>query len=275
MSLSIGPISLPFDRLLLLICLAIAFVVGAMAAKKEGASVDGRIAGIFIIAMIAARISFVIQYWQEYQGSFWAMMDIRDGGFDGLMAIITGLIALVGFGWKQTKGRKALLKGVMSGVMVWSLTTVSLWAIKDTSQQLPQILVKQLDGDTVDLNQVEQGKPRVINLWATWCPPCRREMPVLEEAQQTMDGIGFVFVNQGEHSATIEQYLQQETLQLDNVMADTAGSLGYQVGSRALPTTLFVNAQGQLVDAHLGELSKATLKAKLKKLIDKEPQNVD
>lgn len=275
MSLSIGPISLPFDRLLLLICLAIAFVVGAMAAKKEGASVDGRIAGIFIIAMIAARISFVIQYWQEYQGSFWAMMDIRDGGFDGLTAIITGLIALVGFGWKQTKGRKALLKGVMSGVMVWSLTTVSLWAIKDTSQQLPQILVKQLDGDTVDLNQVEQGKPRVINLWATWCPPCRREMPVLEEAQQTMDGIGFVFVNQGEHSATIEQYLQQETLQLDNVMADTAGSLGYQVGSRALPTTLFVNAQGQLVDAHLGELSKATLKAKLKKLIDKEPQNVD
>lgn len=275
MSLSIGPISLPFDRLLLLICLAIAFVVGAMAAKKEGASVDGRIAGIFIIAMIAARISFVIQYWQEYQGSFWAMMDIRDGGFDGLMAIITGLIALVGFGWKQTKGRKALLKGVMSGVMVWSLTTVSLWAIKDTSQQLPQILVKQLDGDTVDLNQVEQGKPRVINLWATWCPPCRREMPVLEEAQQTMDGIGFVFVNQGEHSAIIEQYLQQETLQLDNVMADTAGSLGYQVGSRALPTTLFVNAQGQLVDAHLGELSKATLKAKLKKLIDKEPQNVD
>ncbi|MHC9511885.1 TlpA family protein disulfide reductase [Kangiella sp. M94] len=275
MSLSIGPISLPFDRFLIVICLAIAFIVGAFAAKKEKTSVDARIAAIFVIAMIASRISFVIQYWQEYQGNFRAMMDIRDGGFDGLTAILMGLIAFMGFAWKQSKGRKALVKGVTAGAMVWGLTTVSLWVIKDTSQQLPQIMVKQMNGDTIDLNQVEQGKPRVINLWATWCPPCRREMPVLEEAQQTMDGIGFVFVNQGEHSAVIEQYLQQETLQLNNVMADTTGSLGYQVGSRALPTTLFLDAQGQLVDAHLGELSKASLKAKLEKLIDKEQQSVN
>jgi len=275
MSLSIGPLSLPFDRLLVLICLAIAFIVGAVAAKKDKTSVDGRIAGIFVIAMIAARISFVIQYWQEYQGNFWAMMDIRDGGFDGLTAIIIGFIAFIGFAWKQAKGRRAMVKGVMAGVLLWGLTTASLWAIKDTSQQLPQIMVKQLGGATVNLSDVEHKKPRVINLWATWCPPCRREMPVLEEAQQTMDGIGFIFVNQGEHSAIIEQYLHQETLLLDNVLVDTTGSLGYQVGSRALPTTLFVNAQGQLVDAHLGELSKASLKAKLKKLVDKEQENTN
>lgn len=275
MSLSIGPLSLPFDRLLVLICLAIAFIVGAVAAKKDKTSVDGRIAGIFVIAMIAARISFVIQYWQEYQGNFWAMMDIRDGGFDGLTAIIIGFIAFIGFAWKQAKGRRAMVKGVMAGVLLWGLTTASLWAIKDTSQQLPQIMVKQLGGSTVNLSDVEHKKPRVINLWATWCPPCRREMPVLEEAQQTLDGIGFIFVNQGEHSAIIEQYLHQETLLLDNVLVDTTGSLGYQVGSRALPTTLFVNAQGQLVDAHLGELSKASLKAKLKKLVDKEQENTN
>lgn len=275
MTLSIGSISLPFDRLLLLICLAIAFIVGAVAAKKDKTSVDGRIAGIFVIAMIAARISFVIQYWQEFQGSVWAMIDIRDGGFDGLTAIIIGFMALIGFAWKRAKGRQAMFKGVMAGVLLWVLTTASLWAIKDTSQQLPHIMVKRLEGAAVNLSDVEDGKPRVINLWATWCPPCRREMPVLEEAQQTMDGIGFVFVNQGEHSAIIEQYLQQETLLLDNVLADMTGSLGYQVGSRALPTTLFVNAQGQLVDAHLGELSKASLKAKLEKLIDKEQQSVN
>lgn len=68
----------------------------------------------------------------------------------------------------------------------------------------------------------------------------------------------------------IEQYLQQEALSLKNVMADSTGSLGYQVGSRALPTTIFVNARGELVDAHLGELSRASLKAKLEKLANNE-----
>lgn len=138
--------------------------------------------------------------------------------------------------------------------------------LKNTAQQLPTIMVQQLDGVVVDLNKVEQGKPRVINLWATWCPPCRREMPVLQEAQQEMTDVGFVFVNQGEHSEVIEQFLSREDLALSNVMADTRGVLGYQIGSRALPTTLFINAQGKLVDAHLGELSKASLKAKLEKI---------
>ena len=275
MSLSIGPLSLPIDRLLIVICLAVAMTVGAIAGRKDEASVDGRMALIFILSMLAARISFVIQYWEEYRGSIVSMIDIRDGGFDAIAAVMVGLLALIVIIWKKVKGRKALITGITADVLVWGLTTVTLWAIKDTSQHLPSIMVKQLDGRTIDLNKVEADKPRVINLWATWCPPCRREMPVLQEAQKTMDDIGFVFVNQGEHSAVIEQYLQRESLLLENVMADARGNLGYQVGSRALPTTLFINAQGQLVDAHLGELSRASLKAKLKKLRLNEPEEIN
>lgn len=270
MSLSIGPISLPFDRFLILVCLAIAFIVGAFAAKKDKTSVDGSIAGVFILAMLAARISFVVQYWSEYQADLWSIINIRDSGFDGVTAVIVGTLALAGFAWKKPKGRRALIKGFSAGALVWTVTTFAIGTIEDTSKQLPTIMVKQMNGETVDLNQVEQGKPRAINLWATWCPPCRREMPVLEEAQQNNSDIGFVFVNQGEHSVVIEQYLQQEALSLENVMADSTGSLGYQVGSRALPTTIFVNARGELVDAHLGELSRASLKAKLEKLTNNE-----
>lgn len=266
MSLSIGPISLPFDRFLILVCLAITFIVGAFAAKKEKVSIDGSIAAIFLLSMLAARISFVVQYWAEYRQDLWSIIDIRDGGFDGWAAVIVGLISLVGFAWKKTQAGKALLKAYAVGVCVWGITTFSLHMLNNTAQHLPPVMVKQLDGVTVDLNKVEQGKPRVINLWATWCPPCRREMPVLQEAQQNMNNIGFVFVNQGEHSEVIQQYLNREDLALNNVMADSKGVLGYQVGSRALPTTLFVDAQGKLVDAYLGELSKASLKAKLDKL---------
>lgn len=266
MSLSIGPLSLPFDRFLILVCLAITFIVGSFAAKKNRIAIDGSIAGIFLLSMLAARISFVVQYWAEYQQNLWSMIDIRDGGFDGSAAIIIGLVSLMGFAWKQPKARKALIKAYATGTLVWVITSFSVHILNNTTQQLPPVMVEQLDGMAVDLNEVEQGKPRVINLWATWCPPCRREMPVLQEAQQTMADVGFVFVNQGEHRQVIEQFLKQEALALNNVMADARGVLGYQIGSRALPTTLFIDAQGKLVDAHLGELSKASLKAKLEKL---------
>ncbi|MBD3666942.1 MAG: TlpA family protein disulfide reductase [Kangiella sp.] len=266
MSLSIGPISLPFDRFLIIVCLAITFIVGSFAAKKNRIAIDGSIAGIFLLSMLAARISFVVQYWAEYQQNLWSMIDIRDGGLDASAGIIVGLVSLMGFAWKQPRARKALVKAYATGALVWAVTSFSLHMLNKTTQKLPPVMVEQLDGVAVYLSEVEKGKPRVINLWATWCPPCRREMPVLQQAQQEMTDIGFVFVNQGEYSQVIEQFLKEQDLALNNVMADTSGVLGYQVGSRALPTTLFVNAQGKLVDAHLGELSKASLKAKLEKL---------
>ncbi|MDX1553417.1 MAG: TlpA disulfide reductase family protein, partial [Marinobacter sp.] len=104
-----------------------------------------------------------------------------------------------------------------------------------------------------------QGQPTVVNLWATWCPPCIREMPVLEEAQDRYPGINFVFANQGEHPETINQFLSEQNLDLDHVLSDRQGGFGRAIGSQGLPTTLFYDAQGKLVDSHMGELSKASL----------------
>lgn len=106
----------------------------------------------------------------------------------------------------------------------------------------------------------------VINLWATWCPPCRREMPVLAEAQRLRSDVSFVFANQGEGVNTIQQYLAAANLLLSNVVLDPSKALGREAGSRGLPTTLFYDAQGHLVDAYVGALSTATLSSKLKKI---------
>ena len=266
MSLTIGPFSLSWERLLIFLSLAVAFIVGALVTKKENISIDTSIIKIFLVAMLAARIGFVIRYWSEYQTSIWSMIDIRDGGFDGPTAIVVGTLVFIGLLSRKPQGRAALFKACMAGMLVWSLAKITLSVIEDRSQQLPSAIVHSLRGEPINLNQLEAGRPRVINLWATWCPPCRREMPVLAQAQQQMKDIGFVFVNQGDHAAVIELFLQQEELLLDNIMVDPMGVIGYQIGSRALPTTLFVNARGQLVGAHLGELSRATLKAKLEKL---------
>ncbi|WP_459655422.1 TlpA family protein disulfide reductase, partial [Achromobacter xylosoxidans] len=67
-----------------------------------------------------------------------------------------------------------------------------------------------------------QGKPTVVNLWASWCPPCRREMPAFEQAQAANPDIHFVFLNQGEAASTVRQYLDEHAPSLANALLDPA-----------------------------------------------------
>jgi thiol-disulfide isomerase/thioredoxin len=128
---------------------------------------------------------------------------------------------------------------------------------------LPTLELKTLAGKGATLASVSQGKPMVVNLWATWCPPCRREMPVLAEAQQRETEVIFALVNQGEDQARILRYLNSSQLKLENVLIDSSSALGHAIGSTALPISLFYDASGHLVDTHVGALSTATLAAKL------------
>ena len=116
-----------------------------------------------------------------------------------------------------------------------------------------------------------KGGPLVINLWATWCPPCRREMPVLERAQHQRPDVTFLFVNQAESMQSVSTFLATQGLTLDNVLFDASGRLGQAVGSMALPTTLFYSAEGRLINSHLGELSQASL-ARAMEPFDTAPQ---
>jgi thiol-disulfide isomerase/thioredoxin len=102
----------------------------------------------------------------------------------------------------------------------------------------------------------------VVNLWASWCGPCRQEMPVLAQAQRQQPHIAFVFVNQGETADVVRRYLAGSGLALKEVLLDPASSVGAAVASRGLPTTLFYDAQGRQVDAHFGVLNAAALAAK-------------
>ena len=131
--------------------------------------------------------------------------------------------------------------------------------MESSSRGIPEATLTLLDGTPVALTEVAENKPMVVNLWASWCPPCIREMPVLEKAQQDNPGVTFVFVNQGEQPETITQFMGKHKLSLQNVLTDTSANLGRTTGSQALPTTLFYDANGQQVNAHLGELSQASL----------------
>jgi thiol-disulfide isomerase/thioredoxin len=105
------------------------------------------------------------------------------------------------------------------------------------------------------------GKPLVINLWATWCAPCQAEMPVLATAQASYPGLDLVFVNQGEQRDTVDSFMTNLNLRVSNSLFDPELSVSKATGTKAFPTTLFYDASGKLLESHLGRFSQATFEA--------------
>ena len=265
LSVGVGPLSLSIGHLLLVLAFVVALIVGALTGRKEKTPVAGTLADIFLVAMVSARIGFVVRYFGEYQGDWLGMIDIRDGGFD----LVTGLIAALAFTgylmWKRAAIRRALGSAVAAGLIIWGGMSGIIALINQQTRGLPEVALTDLNERPVDLASLAGDKPTVVNLWATWCPPCIREMPVLEDAQQRYPNVNFVFANQGEHPETIRKFLMAQNLNLSHVLSDRQNRFGRVVGSHGLPTTLFYNVEGHLVDTHMGELSRASLARSLER----------
>ena len=268
LSLNIGPLAIPMNLALIYGAFFIAWLSGWLIGRKRGTNPESALFSMLIIGALVARIAFVIQYFDQYSDNLLQIIDIRDGGFLLLPGIIAAVLAGIYKAWRQAPLRIPLAIGVCIGLVAWGASVSVLNALQ-SSQQIPQISVRDIDGQPVALQDLA-GKPLVINLWTTWCPPCRREMPVLAAAQQANPDVRFVFVNQGEGQELVEKLLAQQQLSLGNNLLDTGGRLGQAVGSLSLPTTLFYSADGLLKNNHLGELSHAILKHALRQI---RPEN--
>ncbi|MEB0028764.1 redoxin family protein [Pseudomonas sp. MH9.2] len=257
LSFSIGPFALAMNHVLLIAALGLATLVGWRVAKRGGINPESALFSLFVLGLLVARLGFVIAYWPQFREELWQIVDIRDGGFliwPGVLAVILGGLWR---GWRQHALRRPLGLGLSSGLLFWLLATMGL-NIYQESARLPQLTLRNAAGESVQLADYT-GKPLVINLWATWCPPCRREMPVLQKAQAEREDVVFLFVNQAESQQTVTGFIADQGLHLRNVLFDGSGKLAQSVGSMALPTTIFYTADGRLRGSHLGELSNASL----------------
>lgn len=209
---------------------------------------------------VAARLGYIAQWWEEYAKSPISMISIGDQGFSWWI----GVLAALGFiGWRTRSNRalrRPVLVGVFAGLLIWFAAGGVLDLLQRSAPPLPALALATLDEQPVVLNSYA-GRPVVLNLWASWCPPCRREMPVFEQAQAQYPDIAFVMVNQRESAQQVRAFLESQRLELKNVLLDPTSQTMQAVASRGLPTTLFFDEQGRLVDTHLGELTMASLKS--------------
>lgn len=117
----------------------------------------------------------------------------------------------------------------------------------------PDFTLTALEGGDVQLSTL-RGKPVILNFWATWCPPCRAEMPELEALWQRYqdDGLLLIGVDQGENAATVERFARGVVGTTFPLLLDTNQAVGRAYGVRALPTTVFIDAEGRIQDVRIG-----------------------
>ena len=260
---SLGPFSIQAFHVMLLLTLLVAAGVGRFVGRREKVSIVPVLLDMTLAGIVTARIAFVITWFEQYRAAPLTMLDIRDGGFVAWAGLAGALAVGAWRAATQKRLREPLAAGVMAGVAAWFISGAPAMLEVQAGRAIPAVMVTTLDGAAVALPALAGGGPAVVNLWATWCPPCIREMPVFASAQRRETGVKFIFANQGESAPLVAAFLRKHALQMDNVVLDQASATARAVGSSGTPTTLFFNAKGQLVDAHLGPLSDASLAAKL------------
>jgi thiol-disulfide isomerase/thioredoxin len=218
---------------------------------------------MFLIGLVAARLGFVWAWRDLYLHEPWSILDIRDGGWEAVAGFAAASLYGLALLQRQPALRKPLLAATLALMVIWTAGEVAIATLSEGSREpLPALNLPAVDGSPVALAGFV-GNPTVVNLWATWCPPCRREMPLLQQAQVASPDVNFVFVNQGETREVVLRYLQGQGLALHNVLLDARRATGAAFNEQALPTTLFFDARGRLVSTRVGALSEATLGQRL------------
>ncbi|WP_332742705.1 prolipoprotein diacylglyceryl transferase family protein [Hydrogenophaga sp.] len=264
-SLQIGPLSLPYSVLLALFAIALGRWVARWMAKSAGIEAEPTLTRMLLVGLFAARLAFVWQWHEQYFASPLSILDIRDGGWEPAAGVVAALLFGLQRAQRQAGMRKPVFAAAITTGLVLMLGSFGSVLMSTTPVPLPPLALTSMTGQPVSLVGFA-GKPTVVNLWATWCPPCVREMPVMQQAQAAHPDMNIVFVNQGEDAQAIDSFLNRHSLTLKNVLLDPKRLTGATLGHSALPTTLFFDAQGWLVDTRIGELSQATLTQRLTSL---------
>jgi thiol-disulfide isomerase/thioredoxin len=122
----------------------------------------------------------------------------------------------------------------------------------------PKFSLTNLEGETVTLLDY-LGTPVMINFWATWFPPCRAEMPVIQQFQDDFEGEFVVLaVNGGETEAEVRGFMEANDFTL-TFLLDPENSVAQQYGIRGFPTSIFVDSEGYLQAYHIGEVDEDLL----------------
>ena len=130
--------------------------------------------------------------------------------------------------------------------------------LAEVGEPAPDVSWFTFDGGNASLDDYD-GRPLVVNFWASWCPPCITEMPAFEEVHQDLgDEVAFLGIAVQETAADSEAFLEGVEVTWD-LGRDPDGNVIRRLGGIGMPTTVLIDADGIVQEIHTGELSEQEL----------------
>jgi cytochrome c biogenesis protein CcmG/thiol:disulfide interchange protein DsbE len=173
----------------------------------------------------------------------------------------------------KSKGFLLLVGGLLFGSIMGGLIfltgstntaatqTANYTALK-AGNPIPDFELTSLDNSSIHINQY-LGKPVIINFWASWCIPCKQEMPLLEHYYQNQNGKLIIIGVNNEEPANIARPFVLENQITFPILLDLQGKIRDQFMIRGFPTSLFIDAKGIFVAEHIGALDEESIKSYL------------
>jgi thiol-disulfide isomerase/thioredoxin len=180
-----------------------------------------------------------------------------------LLIAVVVLAISIGGGWLWSRASEPTLDARLTTPGEVPYPTIATNSeVAGTS--LPQASLLTLDNKTIDSTALI-GKPLILNFWYSTCEPCRREMPVLAASAETHSStIRFVGINMNDSIETATAFVAKYNVLYD-IMFDPSGSFISTLGIGTAPMTLFVDAQGIIVDQVAGEITADKLESLITK----------
>ena len=175
-----------------------------------------------------------------------------------VVAIVGGLLT-----YQARDGNSTARDGFGTVELPAGLNSTGREPAAENGRVAPDFLLQTLDGGTLRLSDL-RGKPLIVNFWATWCGPCRTEMPDLVETHiaHSDDGLVVVAVNQREAAERIQPFVDEFGLPFP-IALDRRGEIGtsWRIGGamEGLPSTYFVDRDGIVRKVILGPLTERNL----------------
>ncbi|MBI2165933.1 MAG: TlpA family protein disulfide reductase [Chloroflexi bacterium] len=130
----------------------------------------------------------------------------------------------------------------------------------EVGQQVPDVKLILLDGSVISLKDL-RGKGVVLNFWASWCAPCRKEMPDLEQVWREYKGRGVMIIGiaVADREASAREFAEKIGVSYP-ISVDSTDQVSALFAVKLLPTTLFIDSRGTIVRRQVGLLNLGTLR---------------